>query len=175
MLSENIDILTPLSKVHRVSRPILDRTNFTVEAGQWVALAAKTAPNYVSGAVVKASAGTSAKVYELVLNGSRASNIVGATGLGAYESSDTKVGRITTLMEPGVRVTCGLDLLTVTATASINVGDNLTVSVAASTAGLLSPIPTDAGDYEAVAVVTGVTGTEIEYRMVPQFTIKVAS
>jgi hypothetical protein len=175
MLSKNFDVLTPLSKLHRISRTILNRGSFTTEPGIWVALASATAPKYVEGSVVEVGNSDATKVYELSMNYSAPADDINPTGVGAYESNDAKVGRITTLSEPGVRLIMGDGLLTAaTSIAGLSIGDKLVVSALGDDDdGKLMPVPTAAGDYVQVVKVTGISGTTIEVQTIEPLVVTV--
>ena len=96
---KTFDVLTPLSKTHRVSRHIAttDGTNpitLVTEPGLWVQ---NTAEGVTSKSVT-------------ALSGLSMIGLSSATD-NPYESNDIEVGYISTLREPGVRVIVGLDFL----------------------------------------------------------------
>lgn len=111
MLSTDFEVLTPLSKTHRISRQIADVDTFEATPGTWVELNDK-------GQVVVAT-GTAGAVVELCL--SRA--IPASSDLYNYEANDTKVGRVSTIADPGVRVLVGKGLIT----GAVATGANLKV------------------------------------------------
>jgi len=138
MLSESFDILTPLVKVHRISRPIYDMETFTVIPGQWIGLVPAST---IEGAVDSLSTLTDPKIAELCISHA----VKPGAPASAYEGNDTKVGRISTISEPGVRAVFGVDLLHEQATTDYSIGGD----VYAGTDGLLvSSANAGAGDIK---------------------------
>jgi hypothetical protein len=129
-----MEILTPMSKVERVSRQMDPDTFVIVRPGLWAVLEN-------DGTLTNVVTDTPDKVNKLVI-GSRTGNI--------YESHDTAHGRISTMESIGIRIrlTHGLYV------GAISVGDRLTVSTFVSTKGKLISIESayETGDYEAVAM-----------------------
>ena len=167
MLSKSFDVLTPLSKLHRISRSIYDKESFEAMPGIWVALVDKsvTTPRYVEGGVVNTSHSNATSVYELCLNFAKPSTLIGDTGIGAYEANDTKVGRITTLSEPGVRLYVGDGLIAEGSTASLTIGQKLHIysdamysSGDADKNGMLTGVAPDATGTHSTVKVVKVTG-----------------
>lgn len=116
MLSKEFEVLTPLSKVHRITRQISDRDAFAIEPGMWVKLDAEgRISNIAPGDTLTAA-------VELCI-----SNAVSGD-LAVYEGNDTKVGSATTLAEPGIRVKVGTGLIegspTVGSIVSIDITDD---------------------------------------------------
>ena len=174
MLSKSFDVLTPLSKLHRISRSILNRTNFTSEPGLWIALANNGVQGYVDGAVVEVGNADASTVYELCLNYSQPADVINATGIGAYESNDTKVGRITTISESGVRLYVGDGLINPdTSIGGLAIGDKLVVSADGDSHDGKIRKATAPGDYVAVVKVTGIDGNSIEVQTIEPATITV--
>ena len=119
MLSKQLDILTPLAQLHRISRQIADVASFAVEPGMWVKLDANGRVENIPTAAVDALAATD--VVELCL-----SNAV--TGeLANYEGNDTKVGSATTIAEPGTRISVGAGLIE----GTVAIGSKVAVNQAA--------------------------------------------
>jgi len=126
-----LEILTPLTKVERVSRQI-DPSTFVAEPGIWAQVQS-------DGSIIDVAEGVNAKINKLV---------IGSASQNPYESHDIEVGRITTMESFGVR--CKVD--TVGYSGVIADGDFLVVSSAASTLGvLMSTAAVAAGTYEIVA------------------------
>jgi hypothetical protein len=149
MLSKNFEILTPLSKLHRISRQIHDTDTFAVEAGMFVGLD-------TTGRLVNLSGVITAGTVELCISNAIAGKVGGVDNpLASYEGNDTKIGSATTIAEPGIRVAVG-DAL-VTGTPSI--GD--AAFVAEDGAGF----DTNATVGIKVGVVTGV-GSLTEIRLI---------
>ena len=126
-----LQILTPMSKVERVSRQMAPAT-FTSVAGIWAKLA-------IDGTIVNVS-GTPGKVNKLVIN-SRTTSI--------YESHDTAHGRIATMESIGIRCKISNNLYY----GPIAMGDRLAVSSAAASYGKLisAETPPESGSLEIVA------------------------
>jgi len=93
-----LDILTPMSDFHRVSRKVLNRDAFSVKAGFW----AKKVNGGVMSFNEAATAATSG-VNVLCLS----DYIPASNPLSMYEGNDTKVGNITAVNAPGIRVLIG--------------------------------------------------------------------
>lgn len=156
MLSNDFEVLTPLDKTHRVSRQIADTETFTVEPGQWVLLDAAGRVATVVGEDLSA-----ASVVELAINHA----VAGNNELSNYEGNDTKVGRIATILEPGIRVAVGSGLFTGTATMG------LPVYVDTTTGGFTVDAATD--DFILIGKVTGV-GDLVEVRLVEPTVVTIA-
>lgn len=112
-----LEVLTPLSKCHRVSRKI-DAATFVAAPGIWAQVQA-------DGSLVNVATGTPPPVAKLV---------IGNASANSYESHDVEVGRITTLEAPiGARVKVD----SAGYTGSPSAGDALTVDETASSEGKL--------------------------------------
>lgn len=127
-----LEILTPLTKLERVSRQI-DPATFVATPGIWGQVQS-------DGSLINVLNTVKAKVNKLVI-GSASDNV--------YESHDVEVGRITTLESIGCRVK-------VTSTGYAGViaqGDFLIVSSDTASLGKLITVATavSKGDYEVVA------------------------
>lgn len=130
------EILTPLAKLHRVSRQIEDVSAFVAHPGLWGALNA-------NGTIKNVPEGTPSIVTKL---------IVGNCSSDPYESHDVKgSGRISTIEDVGFRFSCDSDCYT----GEPDFGDFLAVSDQADALGKLFDLNDspngESGDYEAVA------------------------
>jgi hypothetical protein len=128
-----MQILTPMSKLDRVSRQI-DPANFIIAPGMWAKL-------NNDGSLSNVVANTPAKINKMVINSRTASK---------YESHDTAAGRITTMESIGTRVKLSYGLYV----GVITMGDRLAVSTYSDTLGKLISVeePYESGDYEVVAI-----------------------
>jgi len=130
----SLEILTPLSKGHRVSRKI-DSANFTAVPGIW---------GYVD---------TNGTLNNFVVNtpqlGSRM--VISNASTNEYESHDIEVNRISTLESPGFR--CKVDTDCYVDSVNVAVGLPLVASVDTGNIGKLAVLAdiTKTGDYEIVA------------------------
>jgi hypothetical protein len=88
------DVLTPMSDFHRVSYSIKDREGFSIEKGLWAKM--------TNEGLVAANDPASG-ISVLCLNDAIAS----ADARSKYEANDVKVGSITAIQMPGIRVTAG--------------------------------------------------------------------
>ena len=126
-----LEILTPMSKIDRVSRKI-NADTFSSEPGIWGYVAADES-------LVNIITGTNKPVNKLVMT--RASS-------NTYESNELAVGRITTMESVGIRCKITSELYTGTPIQ----GDFMVISSALGTEGRLIPIRASAiGTYEVVA------------------------
>jgi hypothetical protein len=129
-----LEILTPLVKLHRVSRAV-DPSTFVAAPGIWAALNS-------DGTLQNITTDTPPTLSKLVVN-SASSN--------PYESNDVESGRVTTIEDIGVRVLVDTEGYTGTPT----VGGLLAVSDKAGYEGklfLYTEHPhSEAGSYEIVA------------------------
>jgi len=91
---KTFDVLTPMSDFHRVSRKIKDIDTFEIAKGMW---AKQTNEGLV--ALDDAASGLSV----LCLNDSQKAD----DATSKYEANDTKVGNITAIQQPGLRVVAG--------------------------------------------------------------------
>ena len=125
-------ILTPMSKLDRVSRQI-DPDTFTATPGIWAVL-------NTNGTLTNVVANTPNLVNKMVINQRTTSK---------YESHDTAVGRIATMESIGTRVMLSYSLYV----GVINQGDRLVVSTDSDTLGkLISAEETyETGTYEIIA------------------------
>lgn len=143
-----LEILTPLSKTHRVSRKI-DTANVVAVPGIWGELAA-------DGSLANIDGGTTDKaaIFKLII-GNASSNI--------YESHDVEVGRISTIEDTGIRVVADTEGYA----GSPSQGDDLTVSVAAdATAGkLITATGTAAERVVAICEEVNATAGTITYKL----------
>jgi len=136
-----LDILTPLSKLTRVSRSIGDTAAFTgVVPGIWGQIES-------DGSINKVANGSALLVFKLIINSASDSK---------YESQDVEVGRIATLESPGAR--CKVS--SVGYTGSIAAGDDLIVSTTSGENGKLKTVPVAAGTYVVVARCEQVNSSE---------------
>jgi len=127
-----LEILTPLSKVHRVSR-VIDPANFTAEPGVWAEVQS-------DGSLANITESSPTQLNKMVIT-SASDNI--------YESHDVEVGRISTVEDHGIR--CKVD--SVGFHGTISQGDDLYVSSEVGEAGKLTNAAgiTETGDHELVA------------------------
>jgi hypothetical protein len=116
-----LDILTPLSKLTRVSRSIHDMSTFVAKPGIWGNLTS-------DGSIDLVTTGAQPLAPKLVIN-SASDNI--------YESQDVEVGRIATLESPGAR--CKVDLEGYDGTVAQ--ANDLVVSATAGKEGKLVVLP----------------------------------
>ena len=166
MLSTEFEILTPLSKLHRISRQISDRDTFAIEPGMWVKLDAEgRVANYVldngtgNGSAVPV-APKKEDVVELCIN----SAVSGA--LSVYEGNDTKVGNITTILEPGVRVAIGAGLLLGTLVVGDKVAINAAQDLDVNASNVVGSWKKADTNTMVVGIVTGVKGDMTEIRLI---------
>lgn len=152
-----LEILTPLVKLHRVSRSV-DPSTFVAKPGIWGEL-------QVDGSLKNVVTATPAKINKLVVN-SASENV--------YESNDVEVGRVTTIEDFGVR--CLVDGEGFTGDPAV--GDLLAVSNIAGYEGKLFSTDenpnTETGDYEVVARVEetdAVAGTIVYKTISPQYPV----
>lgn len=142
-----LEILTPLDKLHRVSRKI-DKDTFVAVPGIWAEVKA-------DGTLDNITTDTPGVVTKLVMN-SASDNI--------YESHDVEVGRITTVEDIGFRYQ--VDGEGYVGTAAF--GELYAVSDKATAEGKLFDVaekPTsEAGDYEIVARCEEVSGANRIFR-----------
>ena len=130
-----LEILTPLSKLHRISR-IIDPSNFVAVPGIWGDLQA-------DGTLDNITVDTPSINCELVISSASAN---------VYESHDIEVGRISVISEPGVR--CKVDEEGYYDTANIAIGVDLVVKTETGYEGkLAAAVVADApaGTYAIVA------------------------
>lgn len=128
-----LEILTPMSKLTRVSRRI-DAANFLAVPGIWAKVNS-------TGGLDNIATGVPALGTRIVISNA-SSNV--------YESHDIEVGRITTVETPGVR--CKVDTAGYVDSANVAVGLDLVVSADAGEEGKLAVIADVAnGTYEVVA------------------------
>lgn len=130
-----LEILTPLSKVHRVSRKI-DPSNFVANPGLWADL-------QTDGTLENMTTSTPSVNCKMVIT-SASDNV--------YESHDVEVGRISTLETPeGIR--CRVDEEGYVDSVNVAIGGDLMVSVDAGNEGKLAVLAdiTQTGDYAIVA------------------------
>jgi hypothetical protein len=126
-----LDILSPLTKVTRVSRSIYDQTTFVAVPGVW----GRLRPDGTIDLVRTHHDPTNPK---LIINSASANK---------YESEDIKVGRIATLESPGIR--CKVDA--VGFTGVIAQADDLVVCSDTGKEGKLIALPVVDGAYVVVA------------------------
>jgi hypothetical protein len=155
-----LEILTPLSKLHRVSRSV-DSSTFIAVPGMWGEL-------QHDGMLINIVTNVPAKINKLIINSS--SN-------NAYESNDVEVGRVSTIEDIGVR--CFVDNNGFTGDPAV--GELLAVSDKAGAEGLLFSIDEqpngEFGDYEIVAVVEekdSVAGTIVYRTLSPEIKTLIA-
>ena len=166
MLSRNFDILTPMSKVHRISRTIWKRQTFGAEPGMWVALVKDVASGYVPGSVTKVDDTNASNVFALCINYC----IPADQPISTYEANDTKIGRISTIEEPGIRCQMSTGLFVTGST--LHIGTKLYVSKAINSVGMLTNLCA-IGDI-AVARVESISGSDIEIKTIDQVAATVA-
>jgi hypothetical protein len=158
MISKSFDILTPLAKIHRISRKIADMDEFNISPGYWV-------DRDGMGDIVNfKSTTTTVTLPALCLSAYSSSDSFFYDGLSAYTSHDTKLGRITVIEESGIRCHFGLEYFI---GAIPNVGQKLAVlygdSINIENNGKMKVIdPTVPGTYMAVAKCTSKDGDLIE-------------
>jgi hypothetical protein len=153
-----LEILTPIVKLHRVSRSV-DPTTFEAAPGIWGVLMG-------DGSLVNVTTDTPSKLNKLVVN-SASSN--------KYESNDVEVGRLTTIEDIGVRVL--VDDAGFTTGGGLAQGEALAVSVKAGYEGKLfgvdeNPNSEGPGDFEIVArieEVDAVSGTIVYKTVAPSY------
>jgi len=147
-----MEVLTPLSKLERVSRKV-DPTTFVATPGIWASVGA-------AGGVANVVATVNAPVNKLVMSSASANK---------YESHDVEVGRVTTLESIGARVKVDADGYD----GTINQGDLLVVSSASGTEGKLVSVAetSETGDFEHVARCEEVNATQgwIVYRTISPY------
>jgi len=152
-----MEVLTPLSKLERVSRKV-DPTTFVATPGIWGAIGA-------NGEIANVSTGVEAPVNKLVMSSASANK---------YESHDVEVGRVTTLESVGARVKVDADGYD----GTVNQGDLLVVSSASGTKGKLVSVAETAetGDFEHVARCEEVNTTQgwIIYRTISPYVATLA-
>jgi hypothetical protein len=156
-----LEILTPLVKLHRVSRSV-DPSVFVAKPGIWGEL-------NPDGSLKNVVTDEPAKINKLVVN-SASENV--------YESNDVEVGRVTTIEDFGVRCLVDGEGFTGTPNSTINVGDLLAVSNIEGFEGKLFSTDenpnTETGDYEVVARVEetdAVAGTIVYKTISPQYPV----
>jgi len=143
-----LEVLTPLTKVERVTRSI-DPSNFVAVPGIWAALDSE-------GVLTNVVTGTESGLRKLVISSSSAS---------AYESHDVEVGRITTMESFGVRVKVDTEGYV----HQVDQGDFLVVCAEDGYEGKLVAVSqAAAGTYFRVAMVEEVDATNgtITYRTI---------
>jgi len=152
-----LEILTPLVKLHRVSRSV-DPSVFVAKPGIWGEL-------NPDGSLKNVVTDTPAKINKLVVN-SASENV--------YESNDVEVGRVTTIEDFGVRALVDGEGFT----GEPAVGDLLAVSNITGFEGKLFSTTenpnTEVGDYEVVARVEetdAVAGTIVFKTISPQYPV----
>jgi len=140
-----LEILTPLSKVHRVSR-VIDPANFVAEPGVWGEVQG-------DGSLANVQTTTPTQLNKLVIT-SASDNI--------YESHDVEVGRISTIEDHGIR--CKVD--SVGYHGTISQGDDLYVSSETGNEGKLTNAAgvVTTGDHELVAIAEEVGTDYIIFR-----------
>ena len=129
-----LEILTPLSKLHRITR-VIDPSNFVAVPGIWGDLG-------TDGVLANITVDTPSINCELVISSASAN---------VYESHDIEVGRISVISEPGIR--CRVDEEGYIDSANVVIGVDLLVAVDTGTEGELSTLAdiTKTGDYAIVA------------------------
>ena len=144
-----LEILTPLEKLHRVTRQI-DPDTFVAVPGIWAVL-------LVDGSLENVTTDTPPVMTKLVIS---------SVSDSIYESHDSEVGRTTTVEDIGTRVQVDTDGYAGTLTQ----GTLLAVSDKAATGeGKLFDVGSvpngEAGVYEIVAQVEVVVGGLVTYRL----------
>jgi len=114
-----LEVLTPLSKVHRVSRQV-DPDDFVAVPGIWAKLAS-------DGSVENITTDAPALSCKMVINSASDNK---------YESHDITIGRISTIEEPGVR--CRVDTECYVDSVNVAVGKDLVVSCEDGSEGKLA-------------------------------------
>jgi hypothetical protein len=139
--SFGLQILTPWSKIERVSRQ-MDPAIFRAIQGIWAKL-------NNDGTIVNIVEDTPAKINKMVL-GSRTGD--------KYESHDTAHGAIATMESFGIRCKVSTNLYT----GTISLGDRLVVSTDGATLGQLTSAETTAetGSYEVIGRVEEINTAE---------------
>ena len=134
------DVVTPMSYFHNVSRKIKNVEEFDIKRGMWC--------KQVAGGVMSFNESTTAAtsgVNVLCLSDAKKPG----TGASMYETNDVKVGSVTAINTPGVRVTVGEDFLVAPAAwdySVYNAGVSLGVEeTAGADAGKLKAVTT--GDW----------------------------
>ena len=155
MIKKDFDILTPLAKLHRISRKIANMVDFEVSPGYWVDR------NDVGDLLTIKDTTTSVRYPALCLSSASKSESFMYDGLAAYESHDTKLGRITVIEEPGVRCHFGTSYF-----KNIpGVGDKITVIYGdpiKENNGKMNLLPATAGEYWVIGKCTAKDGGMIE-------------
>jgi hypothetical protein len=167
MISKNFDILTPLYKIHRVSRKIAELEEFDINPGYWVD------KNGVGDIINITDATTSLTSPALCLSSATKGDAFYYDGLAAYESHDTKLGRITVIEEPGVRASFGSDYFIGTLPS---VGDKISIVMGDATLennGKMQVVPSTTGTYLAVAKCTAIVCYFIEFTTIDALEIVV--
>lgn len=95
MIGADFDVLTPLAKLHRISRQIEDMDTFKTRPGLWI-------DRNSLGRMVQAGDPSGVRIYGLCLT-SAEPHSYDYDGITSYIANDTRVGRITTLEQPGIR------------------------------------------------------------------------
>ena len=146
--TSDFKVLTPLSKIDRVSRQC-DPTTIRALPGQWGQI-------FTDGSVVNLALQSQGNKNH-ILFGSRSST-------NRYEANDTKVGRITTLESMGMRYTVG----PVGYDGPIDLGDFCVVSTNSVSIGKLVSVnhTPETGGYEIVARAEQIDGDKITFRTV---------
>jgi len=91
-----LDVLTPMTNFHRVSYRIKNRDSFSIDKGLWAKMT-----NEGIVPLDDAASGISVLCLTDVIDPTNARS--------AYEGNDTKVGSITGIQMPGIRVVAGED------------------------------------------------------------------
>lgn len=146
MIGKGFDVLTPFSKLHRVSYKFDKSAGDTFVVGEWGELAA-------TGEIAKAGslAAASTANFKLVLT--RVSDSI-------YEAHDVAVGRITAIDDVGTRIYAEASMVAGGSLAGIEPLGLLTVETGATGTGL---IKTAVATNTVVGVVQEVHPTYIVY------------
>jgi len=170
MISKSFDILTPLAKIHRISRKISDMDEFNISPGYWVDKDAFT------GDIIEIKdSTTSLNLPALCLSAYSSSDSFFYDGLSAYTSHDTKLGRITVVEEPGIRCHFGLDYFI---GIIPNVGQKLTIvygdTINLENNGKMKVLPSDPGTYTIIGRCTSKDGDLIEVSTLEPYEVVVS-
>ena len=131
------DVLTPMSDFHRTSYRIKDRDGFSIDKGYWAKM--------TNEGLVKLD-DTASGISVLCLNDA----IDKANPRSSYEANDVKVGNMTAIQMPGIRVVAGESFFKAPAAwdnSEYNSGVALKVIISGPDTGKLEPTTPGAGDY----------------------------
>ena len=137
-----LDILTPLSKLTRVSRSVSDMSTFVAAPGIWGEIQS-------DGSIANVTTASVVALPKMII--SSASDSI-------YESNDVEVGRVATMESPGARCKVDTDCYITTNVAQ---GTYLVVGTGAGHEGKLIALPAaPPATYIVVARCEQVSGTD---------------